>query len=160
MAGFFDGLRRELFPGCHAKAHVTVLPPRPISCSPGEAWEKLRNDLQDFTPFALELGELCMFPMTQVIYVSVGRGRRELERMHAALNRGPLQFIEPFAYKPHLTVAQDLLSGDVDGALELAQRRWGQFWHPRDFTLDHLTFVQNTLGNRWQDLDSCALSSH
>src|SRR6266581_4458294 len=131
LAGFFDGLRRELVPDCHAKAHVTVLPPRSISCSPEEAWEKLREDLQDFSPFPLGLGEIRMFPLTQVVYVSVGLGYRELERMHAALNRGRFQFIEPFDYHPHVTLAQDLPPDQAGQVFELVRRRWSEFAHSR-----------------------------
>jgi 2'-5' RNA ligase len=160
VAGFFDNLRRELVSGCHAKAHVTVLPPRPLSCSPEEAWETLKENLQDFSAFQLELGEIRIFPITQVVYVSVGHGYRELERMNTALNRGQLQFVEPFHYHPHLTLAQDLQPDEVSQVFEIARRRWREFAHPRDFTVDRLTFVQNTLENRWQDLAGCALSSH
>jgi 2'-5' RNA ligase len=158
VAGFFDSLRQELVSGCHAKAHVTVLPPRPLACAPEEAWEMLKENLQDFSPFQLELGEIQVFPITQVVYVSVSQGYRELERMHTALNRGQLQFVEPFRYHPHLTLAQDLQPDEASQVFEIARRRWSEFAHPRDFTVDRLTFVQNTLENRWQDLAGCALS--
>ena len=120
----------------------------------------LKENLQDFSPFQLDLAEIQMFPITQVVYVSVGLGYRELERMHTALNRGQLQFVEPFQYHPHLTVAQDLQPDEASQVLEIARRRWREFADRRDFTVDRLTFVQNTLENRWQDLAGCALSSH
>ena len=31
LAGFLDRLRQELVPNCFLRAHVTILPPRPIS---------------------------------------------------------------------------------------------------------------------------------
>src|SRR5438132_7016901 len=81
LGSFLDHLRRELAPECRAKAHVTVLPPRPIFCPREDAWVELKHGLQDFAPFRLELAEVRIFPVTRVIYLSVGVGHRELERM-------------------------------------------------------------------------------
>src|SRR6266446_7411292 len=94
LASFLDKLRQELVPECHAKAHVTVLPPRPIFCPPEDAWQELKQGLQDFPPFRLELADVRIFPVTQVIYLPVGRGHRELERLHTALNTGWFKLIE------------------------------------------------------------------
>ncbi len=157
LSGFLDGLRSDLVRECRAKAHVTLLPPRPLRASAEDAWQELKAGLQDFQPFRVELGDIEIFPVTQVIYLSVGRGRAQLERMHLTLNAGRLQFGEPFLYHPHVTVAQDLEPGDVAAAADTAARRWREFPHRRDFTVDQLTFVQNTLENRWTDLAGCAL---
>jgi 2'-5' RNA ligase len=152
LAGFLDGLRRDLVQGCHAKSHVTVLPPRPLLGPVDEAWREVKDHLQSFGPFHVELGKIEIFPTTDVIYLSVGAGHDELERMHQALNSGRLAFQEPFQYHPHLTLAQELEHGQVSAAVELAERRWREFSHPRGFTLNRLTFVQNTMENRWADL--------
>jgi len=42
LAGFLDRLRQELVPDCFLRAHVTILPPRPICSPPGEAWDLVR----------------------------------------------------------------------------------------------------------------------
>jgi 2'-5' RNA ligase len=158
LAGFFDNLRSELVPACSAKAHVTVLPPRPLQCPPEDAWEELKDNLQDFQPFRVDLAEVEIFAVTQVIYVSVSTGTGELKRMHAALNSGRLQFTEPFRYCPHITLAQELDPARVEAAAALAGSRWREFSHSRSFTVGRLTFVQNTLENRWTDLAGCSLS--
>jgi hypothetical protein len=44
--------------------------------------------------------------------------------------------------------------------MELAAARWREFPHSRGFTVDKLTFVQNTLQNRWTDLAAMDLASH
>jgi hypothetical protein len=44
--------------------------------------------------------------------------------------------------------------------MELAAERWGEFPYPRGFTVDRLTFVQNTLENLWADLAAMDLASH
>src|SRR5271166_4115630 len=69
LGGFLDDLRRELVPGCNPHAHVSVLPPRPLPAH----WQLAGEQLQAFTancpPFPVELGEIRMFPVTNVIYI-------------------------------------------------------------------------------------------
>jgi 2'-5' RNA ligase len=158
LAGFLDRLRNDLVQECHARAHVTVLPPRPLAAPSGEAWQDLKDRLQDFQPFRVELGPIEVFPVTDVLYFSVQAGQAELKRLHQALNVGRLAFEEPFVYHPHVTLAQDLDQNDVAATVEIAARRWQEFLHSRSFVVDALTFVQNTLENRWTDLHGIALS--
>jgi 2'-5' RNA ligase len=160
LAAFLNRLRCDLVPDCVAKAHVTVLPPRPLKGSPEEAWQDLRQGLQHFQPFCVELGEIAVFPGLQAVYLSIESGRHELESMHARLNTGGLAYQEPFPYYPHLTLAQELPPPELAAAMELAAARWREFPHPRGFTVDRLTFVQNTLENRWTDLAAVDLASH
>jgi 2'-5' RNA ligase len=119
----------------------------------------LNDSLDDFPPFRVELASIEVFQDTNVIYLSVGAGYRELEEMHAALNRGPLRFAEPFEYHPHVTLAQQLSSEQVESAVALARRRWREFTYSHSFTVDQLTFVQNTLDNCWADLAGRMLST-
>jgi 2'-5' RNA ligase len=159
MAGFLDSLRCELVPRCLAKTHVTILPPRPLASGlPETAWSELNDSLNRFPPFRVELTSVDVFPGTNVIYISIGAGYCELEQMHAALNQGPLKFAEPYQYHPHVTLAQQLTPDQVEAAAALARRRWREFSHSRSFTVDRLTFVQNTEENRWADLAGRALS--
>jgi 2'-5' RNA ligase len=159
MAGFLDSLRCELVPRCQAKTHVTILPPRPLASGvPEDAWSDLNDSLNLFPPFRVELTSVEVFAGTNVIYISIGAGFRELEQMHAALNQGPLQFDEPYKYHPHVTLAQQLSAEQVEAAAALARRRWREFPYSRSFTVDRLTFVQNTEENRWADLAGRVLS--
>jgi 2'-5' RNA ligase len=160
LAGFLDRLRSDLVRECQAKAHVTILPPRPIFGPVDAAWEALKVGLQDFSPFRVELKNIEIFPVTQVIYLSVGPGFTELERMHSAANTGAFEFQEPFPYYPHITVAHEMEPDFVATAAEIARSRWREYPDARDFIVDRLTFVQNTLENRWMDLSGCGLSSH
>lgn len=160
LADFLNRLRRELAPHSLAKAHVTVLPPRPLIGSPEEAWRQMQQSLQDFQPFHVELGEVAIFPVSQAIYLSIQSGAEELGRMHSALNVDGLALAEPFEYRPHLTLAQDLPPEQIASGMRLAAERWGAFAYPRGFTVDTLTFVQNTLENRWADLAAVDLASH
>jgi 2'-5' RNA ligase len=159
LAGFLDSLRSELVPRCQAKSHVTVLPPRPLASGlPETAWSDLNDSLNGFPPFRVELNAVEVFAGTNVIYLAIGAGFRELEQMHEALNRGPLQFAEPYKYHPHVTLAQQLSVDQVEAASALARRRWREFPYSHSFTVERLTFVQNTEENRWADLAGRALS--
>jgi 2'-5' RNA ligase len=93
-----------------------------------------------------------VFPITHVIYADIGEGTAELEQMHRVLNRDGLFFEEPFEYHPHLTLAQGLMPEDVPDLIQLAERRWDEWSHGRTFTVNMLTFVQNTVENKWLDL--------
>lgn len=154
LGAFLDRLRKELVHECHAKAHVTVLPPRPIQVPSADAWNQIQEQLQDIQPFTVELGAIEVFPITDVIYVSVKGGRSELKKLHTALNSGLVSFREPFLYHPHVTLAQEITRENVTGAAEVAMDRWAQFTGPRSFVVDKLTFVQNTTTNGWTDLNA------
>jgi 2'-5' RNA ligase len=159
LAGFLNSLRCELVPRCQARTHVTVLPPRPLAAGlPENAWNDLNAVLNTFPPFRVELNSIEIFEGTNVIYLSIGAGYRELEKMHTALNRGPLKFDEPFEYHPHVTLAQQLLPEQVEAAVAHARSRWREFPSSHSFTVDRLTFVQNTAENRWADLAGRKLS--
>ncbi len=128
-----------------------------MACLAEDHWQELGSQLREFQPFRVELGEVRVFQVTQVIYLSLQAGYAELCRIHSLLNTGWLEFREPFPYHPHLTLAQDVPPENLAGAVEIAARRWREFPHGRDFSIDRLTFVQNTLDNRWTDLASWEL---
>jgi 2'-5' RNA ligase len=157
LGQFLDDLRRKLVPGCNPHAHVSLLPPRPLAVDWPVASEKVRTVLNGSNPFEVELTEIEMFPVTNVIYVQVGRGAGELRQVHQAMNAGPLEFQEPFSYHPHITLAQELPLQNVEATNELAHRLWREYDGPRTFAAEHAAFVQNSLGNCWIDLAEYAL---
>ena len=159
-----DEIRHDFAPESRAKAHVTILPPRPLASfgSPTaipEVVEQLQTRLQDFAPIDVDLGDIEVFPDTYVIYVSIKTGFAELERIHNALNAGPLAWEEPHSYHPHVTVVQELAPADVLNAAQFARWRWNEFKHSRTVRVDRLTFVQNTVENSWTDLAMLDLGS-
>jgi 2'-5' RNA ligase len=167
LAGLLDEIRHDFAPESRARAHVTILPPRPLLQIPGEAsdtaiaeaMEQLKVRLHEFPPFKVELGEIEIFEGTHVIYASIQNGFAELERMHSALNTGRVAFQEPYPYHPHVTIAQELAPEDVHNAAQFARWRWSEFKHSRSAWIDRLTFVQNTLENYWTDLAMLNLGS-
>src|SRR5712671_1040142 len=124
---FLDDLRRELVPGCVPNAHLTILPPRPLAGTPEAAIETIRARISDFSPFEIETGEVLVFPVSDVIYLSIRRGVNELIPMHAALNVGPLKYKEPFGYHPHITLAQGLTLQQSVELATIARRRWSEY---------------------------------
>jgi 2'-5' RNA ligase len=156
IARFVDSLRRELTPGCRYRAHITVLPPRPLGIPTGEAIERTAQILSRFEPFQLTLGAVTAFESTHVVKVSVQAGLNELRTLHDILNTGPLEQAEEYDYVPHITLSHDETSEECAQHLALARQRWAQF-SPPPVWVDALTFVQQTAGGDWIDLAELAL---
>jgi 2'-5' RNA ligase len=152
LGAFLDDLRLELVPGCLPRAHVTILPPRPLEITPEQAWSYIQSRIQEVPPFEVELTRVEIFDVTQVIYLAIGAGSEELKRLHALANTGPVAFAEPFPYHPHITLAQQLPPEEVAKAYEVAVRRWAECPYERRFSVETITFVQNSDENRWIDL--------
>ena len=159
LGQFLDDLRRELAPACVPHAHVTILPPRPISADPQTAAAYARGRLQDFAPFNVEATDINVFPVTDVVYLEIGEGAEKLRELHELLNGGPLRFEEPFRYHPHIALAQELVPEEVNPALERASRAWRAMAHPRRFLLDVSTFVRNASLDVWIDLEEFRLGT-
>jgi 2'-5' RNA ligase len=94
-----------------------------------------------------------------VIYVQLGQGAEEMFRFHAAMNSQALEFDEPFAYHPHITLAQEIPPGEVVAVNRKAKELWDAYEGPRSFRAERTTFVQNTLGNCWIDLAEASLGA-
>jgi 2'-5' RNA ligase len=152
LGEFLDDLRRELVPGYNPHAHVSVLPPRPLLADWRDASKQARSLTESWAPFDVELAEIGIFPVTNVVYLEVGKGSSDLKSMHRAMNQGPLGFDEPFPYHPHITLAQEIPPGEVTEVHELARKRWREYRGIRTFRADRTVFVQSTLRNCWIDL--------
>jgi 2'-5' RNA ligase len=159
LGRFLDDLRKELVPGCNPHAHVSVLPPRPIAVDWQVAGEQVRVSAGNWTPFEIKLEGIRIFPVTNVIYVELGQGAEEMFRIHTDMNSQALEFDEPFAYHPHITLAQEIPPADVAAVHGRAQEIWKAYRGPRSFRAERATFVQNTLGNCWIDLAEFSLGA-
>ena len=155
---FINRLRREFERDSAVRAHITILPPRPLGSSLDDAWRQLRENLSDFHALRIQLGEVEIFPDSHVIYLSIGAGYQDLEHMHKQLDRGLCRGDEAWRYCPHITLAHFADGQDLAANCHLASRRWEEFRDARDFTLDEVTFVQNTSGEDWTDLERFRLA--
>lgn len=160
LASFLNDLREELeCTGPAPRAHVTLLPPRPIQCPTCEAVKQLGEKVANVDPFELTLGGPQLFAATNVVYISIASGLERLEAVHAMLNEATLGYDEPFPYHPHVTLAQGLPVSATRQALEVARIRWAQYPHARSFWAGSVVFVQNTLDNQWLDLAEIRLGA-
>jgi 2'-5' RNA ligase len=150
-------IRRELVAGCVAQSHVTVLPPRPLFVAQEVAEEELRERVAAFAPVRVAIPRLRTFEQTGVVFADIGEGRGELIEMHNLLNKNSFHFDEPFAYHPHITLAQGIPPEQLARVFSQAQDLWNRDVHERSFLIETLTFVQNTVENCWIDLADCEL---
>lgn len=157
LAGFIERLRQEIQPGCSTRSHLTFLPPRPLDISLDQIRARLEAGLRDQHAFRVELSEVRRFQTSDVVYLSLSAGWTEAIRIHELLHQGDLCCQECFEYHPHVTLAQDLDSAQVAGAIDLAERRWQEYSGKKDFVIEHVTLVQNTIGNRWTNLGEFSL---
>jgi 2'-5' RNA ligase len=159
LVGFVDRLRQEIESGCHLRAHLTLLPPRPVSVAFDQMEKQLADALRISQPFRVQLGEIQVFPVTRVIHLSVEAGFSEATHIHEALNCGGLRFAERYQYHPHVTLGQHLTPEELDPAMELARERWSKYGSERFFVADHLTLVQNIGVDRWKNLQDFPLGA-
>jgi len=157
LGDFITSLRQELVATCVARSHVSILPPRPLTASPAEAADQIRASLMPFAPFELDMPKIGVFEQTSVIFCEVGQGREELIELHDVMNKGALAYDEPFEYHPHITLAQGFEPQLLREMYELALRRWNEEAPAPRVLIENVTFVQNTAGNVWIDLDECEL---
>jgi 2'-5' RNA ligase len=154
IGDFVENLRRELHPGLPLlAAHLTLLPPRPLHGSEGEALQLLGRICAKAEPFQVTLGDMQTFvPVTATVYIGVAHGASRMEELHRELNRQTLRFAEEWPYVPHLTIAKMNTKTAAEQAIEVARRRWQSYSGSRRILLDRLTFVREDAPNHWVDL--------
>lgn len=152
LGAFLDELRAELVPGCKLRAHVTLLPPRQLQACQDDLIRDLSPKLDTLHPFEITLGDVQLFPGTNVIYIELAEGRRRVEQYHKTLSTGLMDYDEPFPFHPHITLAQELKPEMVAEKLEFARRRWAEYRGSRSFTVHHPVFVRNATPTRWDTL--------
>jgi len=148
LAGFVDGLRDELSPGCRLRAHITILPPRQIACGEEVASREIQKVLSQARSFRVSVQGIGVFPISEVIHLGIEDGLEQLRELHGQLNHGDCKAPELWRFEPHLTLAQDLEPAAVQPAFDLAVRRWREYSGPRSFALEHVTFVRRALGSK------------
>ncbi len=149
LCDFLDNLRIRLTPTSKPHAHVTILPPRPVEADLEVVKARLAPELRDVSPFRVQLGEIRVFPVSNVIYLSVAQGDADLRALNCALDCGDLQFRTAFPYHPHITLAQDIPADSVENLRRLAADEWAGYKGERGFLIDSLWLVQNVMPDVW-----------
>jgi len=159
LGAFLDQLRLDLTPDCRPHAHVTILPPRPLHAEINSMIQELAEETRLFPPFEIVLGEIRVFPVSNVIYVSIARGEHQLHALHENLNSGQLEYDGPFPYHPHITIAQDICPPEKGPELAArAREAWQAYDGPRNFMVEKLSFVQNVAPQTWVDVAQVPLA--
>jgi len=159
LASFLDDLRRQLTPGCNPHAHLTVLPPRPFTGNIPAAIDSLLDKAADFAPFEVTLGEIHVFPVSNVIYLGIEHGEEAIRSLHTRLNVGILEYCCMYPFHPHITIAQDFDTAYVDALAEKASRIWSTWKGARTFSVERLSFVQHVVLGQWADLATVPLAA-
>ena len=81
-----ERVRQEVMPGSPLRAHITVLPPRPLYVPTPDAIAQCREIAGRSGAFEVRLGSVDLFEATQVIKLSVEQGFAEVKRLHDILN--------------------------------------------------------------------------
>lgn len=158
LSKFLDDLRIKLTPGSRPHAHVTVLPPRPISADLRKVKAHLAPVLRDVNPIWVELGSIRIFPVSNVIYLSIERGEEDLRALNRQLDRDDLHFQTAFPYHPHITLGQDIPAEHVESLAAIAQEEWSSYTGERGFLIDSLWLVQNVLPEVWLECGNFPLA--
>jgi len=159
LASFLDDMRRQLTPDCNPHAHLTILPPRPFAGNVPAAIDGLLDHTADFAPFEVTLGEIQVFPVSNVIYLGIENGEETVKSLHGKLNAGILEHCCMYPFHPHVTIAQDFETEYVDALAEKARRIWAMWKDSRSFTVERLSFVQHVVLGQWADLATVPLAA-
>lgn len=157
LGDFLLQLRGEAVCGCELRSHVSVLPPRSITGDEPAAQRWLAEHAGQLNAFEVRLGEVTHFESSTVIYIDITIGSGELKAAHAALNQGPFEFQEKFAYSPHITLAQGFPESELQAKLALCRERWAAYSGPRHFGVEEIFFVKSVAKDCWVNLDSTHL---
>jgi 2'-5' RNA ligase len=159
LGGFVENLRRELHPGLpHLAAHLTILPPRPLSRPENAALQTLENICGHAGPFEVYLGDVKTFvPVTSTVYIRVEQGADRMRELHDELNTEGLAFREEWPYIPHLTIVKLTAEEAAQNAFKTATALWASYTGTRRALLDRLTFVREDAQNCWVDVAAVPL---
>lgn len=152
LARFLDDLRMELTPGCNPRAHVTILPPRPLHNHVKDTVQLIVEECRNMPPFRVEPGDIQVFEESHVVYLEIAKGIGELREFYRLLNRGPLEYKENFPYHPHITIAQNIEPDQAPRLAAVAKERWAGYRGSRAFVVSSLSFVQHVAPSIWTDV--------
>jgi 2'-5' RNA ligase len=100
-------------------AHVTLLPPTPITEVVAPIEDHLAAVADRHSAFRLRLRGTATFrPVSPVVFVALAEGISRCEQLAADVVCGPLAQEREFPYHPHVTVAHHLAEEVLDRAYE------------------------------------------
>src|SRR5579864_1740921 len=159
LARFAERLRAQLAPEqSHLRAHITLLPPRPLIASEPFAVQELKTRCLDLGPVRISVDRVETFlPLHPTVYLRVLHGARHLRSIYESLNAGALAAVDPWPYLPHLTLATLPDSARTEIAFTNSAARWNEYAGDREFLLREAAFVREESPDRWVDIESFGL---
>ena len=141
LSSLLSGLQSALPGDRCARPHVTLLPPRPLSGSLEQVSDEITGLIEKCSPFDVELAEVCCFPDTNVLYLSMSAGRREIAAIHAHLDAQFPTYREEFEFLPHVTLSGTVPSEDIGIVMAATQAAWSNLPCSRRFRVDRTEFL-------------------
>jgi len=153
LAEWVENLRAELHPEhAHLPAHITILPPRPLRSSEGEAVEWLVERCGAVEPFDVFMGDVENFiPTTPTVFIRVAHAAYKIRELHDRMNGGPFECVEELLFIPHLTIAKMENDERAQQVYEIARERWDRYEGLHRARFENLSFVRGS-GAIWTDL--------
>ena len=153
LAQFVENLRREVHPEhAHLPAHITVLPPRPLAGSEGDAVEWMVEQCASVPPFDVVMGDVESFiPTTPTVFIRVAHAAYRIRELHDRLNSGPFAYKEELLFMPHLTIAKLETIEKARQVQEISRDRWDRYEGAHCARIEHLSFVRGH-DALWTDL--------
>jgi 2'-5' RNA ligase len=153
LAEWVETLRGELHPEhAHLPAHITILPPRPLRCTEGDALEWLVERCSAVQPFDVVMGDVESFiPTTPTVFIRVAHAAYKIRELHDRMNGGPLECREELPFMPHLTIAKMETNEEARHVYEVARDRWDHYEGLHSTRIENLSFVRGR-DAQWTDL--------
>jgi len=134
-------------------AHVTLLPPTLLDDERvGEVCAHLQQAATQQDPFTVLLRGTGTFrPISEVVFVSLAVGIAECEQLEARVRSGILHQELRFNYHPHVTIAHDVPTEQLDEAFSMMSD------FEAEFVVDKFTLYTYTDAGVWRRTADFAL---
>jgi 2'-5' RNA ligase len=151
LGAFLQSLRHSLPGQENPRAHITVLPPRPLKAPMESVSHVAKPILGRFEPFPVELRDVKVFPETHIMYLAIGGGSDQLHRLHDALNTGILTHEENFEFSPHLTISGAIPFENLAEVKAEAGRAWEKYNGEKRFQIADVVALWQPPHGSWDD---------
>ena len=106
---------------------------------------RVRSVARDWEPFRVEINGTGTFrPVTPVVYLRIREGGEQCRALHEALHEEQLVSASPFAFHPHVTIAQAVDEEDLDRAQRLLRT------YRAGFLVDRIGLYELDGNGEWQ----------
>jgi len=153
LGAFLHSLRHALPGEDNPKAHITVLPPRPLKAGVDVVSREAQAILSRFAPFSVGLSEVKVFPETNILYLDIASGNEALHGLHDALNTGLLAHEENFDFLPHLTISGAVPSKQLAQVRAQAREAWDKHRGKTKFEINEVVALWQPLHGSPDDWD-------